>query len=142
MSADGAGGDLDVEVGGDGVCRITLDRPTAKHALTVAMRDGIVDAIRAGRADPAVRAFLIRSTGDAFCAGMDLSASTVSQAGTLRSLAVEIEVDPLAGDGSALAAKVSQRLREALGLSVSVTVADAGTLPRFEMKARRFVVEA
>ena len=72
---------LDVDTGSDGVCRITLDRPEAKHALTVAMRDGIVDAVRAGRADPTVRAFLIRSTGDAFCAGMDLSASTVSQAG-------------------------------------------------------------
>lgn len=72
---------LHVETGTDGVCRITLDRPEAKHALTVAMRDGIVDAIRVGRADPAVRAFLIRATGDAFCAGMDLSASTVAQAG-------------------------------------------------------------
>ncbi len=73
---------LRVETGSDGVCRITLDRPEAKHALTVAMRDGIVDAVRAGRADPTVRAFLIQATGDAFCAGMDLSASTVAQAGT------------------------------------------------------------
>ncbi len=72
---------LHVENGADGVCRITLDRPEAKHALTVAMRDGIVDALRAGRTDPAVRAFLLRATGDAFCAGMDLSASTVAQAG-------------------------------------------------------------
>jgi phenylacetate-coenzyme A ligase PaaK-like adenylate-forming protein len=37
--------------------------------------------------------------------------------------------------------RVSERLREALGLSVRVQVAEAGTLPRFEMKARRFVVE-
>lgn len=72
---------LQVETGPDGVCRITLDRPEAKHALTVAMRDGIVDTIRAARADPNVRALLIRATGDAFCAGMDLSASTVAQAG-------------------------------------------------------------
>jgi 2-(1,2-epoxy-1,2-dihydrophenyl)acetyl-CoA isomerase len=72
---------LRVETGDDGVCRITLDRPDAKHALTVEMRDGIVDALRAGRADPAVRAFLLRATGDAFCAGMDLGASTVAQAG-------------------------------------------------------------
>ncbi len=73
---------LHVETGADGVCRITLDRPEAKHALTVAMRDGIVDALRAGRTDPDVRAFLLRATGDAFCAGMDLSASTVAHAGT------------------------------------------------------------
>jgi len=70
-----------VETGGDGVLRITLDRPEAKHALTVEMRDTIVDALRDGRADPTVRAFLLTGTGDAFCAGMDLSASTVAQAG-------------------------------------------------------------
>ncbi len=68
---------VNVETTSAGVCVITLDRPEAKHALTVEMRDLITDALRAGRADPAVRSFLITSTGDAFCAGMDLGASTV-----------------------------------------------------------------
>jgi 2-(1,2-epoxy-1,2-dihydrophenyl)acetyl-CoA isomerase len=71
-----------VETGDDGVRRITLDRPEAKHALTVEMRDAITDALRSGRADPSVRAFLITATGDAFCAGMDLGASTVAAAGS------------------------------------------------------------
>ena len=61
------------------MCRITLDRPEAKHALTPEMRDTITDAVRRGRTDPAVRAFLITATGDAFCAGMDLTASTVAR---------------------------------------------------------------
>lgn len=73
---------VQVETTGAGVCVITLDRPEAKHALTPDMRDTITDALRAGRTDPGVRAFLITSTGDAFCAGMDLTASTVAQAGT------------------------------------------------------------
>src|SRR5690349_7872588 len=64
-----------------GVRTITLDRPEAKHALTPEMRDTITDAVRSGRVDPKVRAFLITSTGDAFCSGMDLTASTVAQAG-------------------------------------------------------------
>jgi 2-(1,2-epoxy-1,2-dihydrophenyl)acetyl-CoA isomerase len=71
-----------VERRGDGVGRITLDRPDAKNALTIEMRDGIVDAVREFRTDDAVRAVLITGTGDAFCAGMDLSASTVAQAGS------------------------------------------------------------
>jgi 2-(1,2-epoxy-1,2-dihydrophenyl)acetyl-CoA isomerase len=71
-----------VETGTDHVCRVTLDRPEAKNALTVEMRDGIVDAVRTARADPAVRALLITGTGDAFCAGMDLRASTVAAAGS------------------------------------------------------------
>jgi len=70
-----------VERGDDGVATIILDRPEAKNALTVEMRDGIVDAVRASRADPDVRCLLISGVGDAFCAGMDLGASTVAQAG-------------------------------------------------------------
>jgi 2-(1,2-epoxy-1,2-dihydrophenyl)acetyl-CoA isomerase len=69
------------EVGDDHVGRITLDRPEAKNALTVEMRDDLVDVIRRARDDDAVRALLITGVDDSFCAGMDLRASTVSQAG-------------------------------------------------------------
>jgi 2-(1,2-epoxy-1,2-dihydrophenyl)acetyl-CoA isomerase len=65
----------------DGVQRITLNRPDARNALTIAMRDGITDAVRAARSDPAVRCVVLASSSDAFCSGMDLSASTVMQAG-------------------------------------------------------------
>ena len=57
------------------------------------------------------------------------------------SIRVELEVGP-AGDTAGAAAKVALQLREALGLTVPVHVVQAGTLPRFEMKAVRFVVEA
>jgi 2-(1,2-epoxy-1,2-dihydrophenyl)acetyl-CoA isomerase len=73
--------DLRIERDLDGVGRIVLDRPEAKNALTIGMRDGIIEAIREFRADPKVRAIVVTGEGDAFCAGMDLSASTVSQAG-------------------------------------------------------------
>ena len=73
--------ELRVERDVDGVGRIVLDRPDAKNALTIGMRDGIIDAVREFRADPKVRAVLVTGEGDAFCAGMDLSASTVAQAG-------------------------------------------------------------
>jgi 2-(1,2-epoxy-1,2-dihydrophenyl)acetyl-CoA isomerase len=73
--------DLRVERDVDGVGQIILDRPEAKNALTAGMRDGIIQAVREFRADPLVRAILITGEGDAFCAGMDLSASTVTKAG-------------------------------------------------------------
>ena len=72
---------LRVETGADHVCRVILERPEAKNALTVEMRDQLVDTVRAARADADVRALLITGRGDAFCAGMDLGASTVAQAG-------------------------------------------------------------
>jgi phenylacetate-CoA ligase len=68
--------------------------------------------------------------------------SVVTRQGSMRSLRLEIEVAPELVDNSAVASKVAYHLREALGLSVNVQVVEPGALPRFEMKANRFVVEA
>src|SRR2546421_2236951 len=70
-----------VETGVDGIATIVLDRAEAKNALTVEMRDDLLAAVRSCRTDPTVRAVLLTGAGDSFCAGMDLRASTVSQAG-------------------------------------------------------------
>jgi 2-(1,2-epoxy-1,2-dihydrophenyl)acetyl-CoA isomerase len=70
------------EVGDDHVGRITLDRPEARNALTVEMRDDLVAAVRSARSNGQVRSVLITGVGDSFCAGMDLRAATVSQVGT------------------------------------------------------------
>ncbi len=69
------------EVGEDSVARLVLDRPEAKNALTVEMRDEIVARVRQARADPDVRCLMITGVGDAFCAGMDLRQSTVADSG-------------------------------------------------------------
>ena len=68
--------------------------------------------------------------------------SVVSRQGSMRSLRLEIEVAPEFEDSNAVASRVAYHLREALGLSVNVQVVESGTLPRFEMKANRFVVES
>jgi len=67
--------------------------------------------------------------------------STVRETGTLRSLTVEIEPGEVHAAAGDLAASVARRLKEALGLTTPVTVVAPASLPRFEMKARRFVVE-
>ena len=67
--------------------------------------------------------------------------STVSRSHEMRSLSLEIEPAPGAPGPEALAAAVGKRIREALGLTVPVRAVESRTLPRFEMKARRFVVE-
>ena len=65
--------------------------------------------------------------------------ATVAQVGPMRSLSLELEPNGSVLDRKALAAQVRERLREALGLTVPVQVVDPGSLPRFEMKARRLV---
>jgi phenylacetate-CoA ligase len=68
--------------------------------------------------------------------------SIVSSHGALRSLRLEIELAPDVVDTARVAAHLAHELREALGLNVPVQAVPAGALPRFEMKASRFIVEA
>ena len=64
-----------------GVATITLNRPEAKNALSVPMRDALLRIVRECRASDDVRALLITGAGGAFCAGMDLGASSAARAG-------------------------------------------------------------
>ena len=59
---------------------------------------------------------------------------------TVRSMTeirIEIEPEPAAGEG--LAHHLESALRDALGLRIPVHIVGTGTLPRFEMKAKRWV---
>ncbi|MSR42782.1 MAG: phenylacetate--CoA ligase family protein [Pedosphaera sp.] len=58
----------------------------------------------------------------------------------LAELSVEIESAP-GTDGPALAAQLAERFHHAFALRVPVAIVPAGALPRFEMKARRWVKE-
>lgn len=70
--------------------------------------------------------------------------TTVTAPGAMRSLTVDVELAPQIPLGTDAAehivARVARDLREALGLSVQVRAVEPETLPRFEMKASRFVV--
>jgi 2-(1,2-epoxy-1,2-dihydrophenyl)acetyl-CoA isomerase len=69
------------DVGDDHVARLVLDRPEAKNALSVEMRDDLVACVKRARSDRQVRSLLVTGVGDSFCAGMDLRQSTVGSSG-------------------------------------------------------------
>ena len=56
----------------DAIATITLDRPDALNALTVAMKRELLSAFRSVGQDPAVRVAILTGAGRAFCAGQDL----------------------------------------------------------------------
>jgi enoyl-CoA hydratase len=57
------------------LCLVTLDRPAALNALTLAMVDGLDALLRAAASDPGVAAVAVRGAGGrAFCAGGDVRA--------------------------------------------------------------------
>jgi phenylacetate-CoA ligase len=78
--------------------------------------------------------------------------STVTHQNAMRALALEIELLPSAterasgagenaGENAGLRTALAQQLREALGLTIPIQIVPPGTLPQFDMKSRRFVVE-
>ena len=56
------------------VATLTLDRPEVLNAWDTAMREEVVDVLRAFEADPTVGAIVVTGAGErAFCAGQDLN---------------------------------------------------------------------
>ena len=63
---------LRVEIDGP-VATLTLDRPEALNALTVAVKVALREALESIAADRAVRVVILTGAGRAFCAGQDLA---------------------------------------------------------------------
>jgi enoyl-CoA hydratase/carnithine racemase len=56
----------------DGIVRLTLNRPRARNALSLAMMEALLGALETIRADPAARVVILAGAGPGFCAGHDL----------------------------------------------------------------------
>jgi hypothetical protein len=57
----------------EGIATITMNRPEKRNAMTFAMLDAFLDAVRRAGEDGAARAVIVTGAGGAFCAGTDLS---------------------------------------------------------------------
>lgn len=64
---------------------------------------------------------------------------TIAHEREMRTLAIELELAPDAAKDATVAA-VEQRIQDSLGLRPDLRLAPTGSLPRFELKARRFHV--
>jgi len=56
-----------------GVCEVRLNRPEKRNALTAAMYNALVEALRGAEADDTVRVVLVSGAGANFSAGNDLN---------------------------------------------------------------------
>ena len=73
---------------------ITLDRPTALNALTMAMISEVESLARRAEADPAVFAICITGEGRGFCAGLDMSALADHASGNAPPTSAEARAHP------------------------------------------------
>jgi len=55
-----------------GVVRLTMNRPTARNALSIALMAELIEALRRAGNDPQSRVVVIAGAGPGFCAGHDL----------------------------------------------------------------------
>ena len=65
----------------------------------------------------------------------------ITRKNSLTELQIEVEPTATCGDVMMLTARIGQAFETALALRVPVNVVAPGTLPRFEMKAKRWVLE-
>lgn len=66
--------------------------------------------------------------------------ATLRRTGDLAELALEVEPTGACGDGDGLCDRIAGELRDAFALRVPVALAPADGLPRFEMKAKRWII--
>jgi len=66
-----------------GVATITLNRPQSLNAFVPQMNQEVLEALKDGERDQAVRCLMITGAGRAFCAGQDLKGRTPEQKGSL-----------------------------------------------------------
>jgi 2-(1,2-epoxy-1,2-dihydrophenyl)acetyl-CoA isomerase len=59
------------------IATITLNRPQALNAMTLALMDDVNDAFDKAAADPDVRVIVLTGSGRGFCSGADLATSTM-----------------------------------------------------------------
>jgi enoyl-CoA hydratase len=58
----------------EGWAELVLNRPERRNAIDGALAHGMLEALDAVRADPTLRALVLRGAGGAFCSGLDLKA--------------------------------------------------------------------
>jgi 2-(1,2-epoxy-1,2-dihydrophenyl)acetyl-CoA isomerase len=130
----------------DGVVTLTLDRPDALNALTVPLKEALLEAFRSIATDRAVRAVVLTGAGRAFCAGQDLRERTEPEALPLAD-EIRARYNPLiramraldkpivgaingvaAGAGASLAFACDNRLASA-GASFLLAIGRVGLIP-------------
>jgi methylglutaconyl-CoA hydratase len=73
---------------GDGVARITLNRPDKRNALNAELIGEVKDAVERASADESARVVLITGAGKDFCSGADLTAlRRISEATVMENVA-------------------------------------------------------
>ena len=73
----------------DGVLTLTLNRPDARNAMSLAMNQALQQQLAAAEFDPAVRCIVLTGAGKGFCAGGDVKGMAARGEGTASTLTLD-----------------------------------------------------
>ncbi len=63
----------------DRIIFLTLNRPERRNALTIELMSELTTAVEQAGVDPKQRVLILRGAGKAFCAGLDLNETTITE---------------------------------------------------------------
>ena len=122
------------------VVQVAASVPCACGTHELALEGGILGrtddmlVVRGVNVYPSAIEQIVRS-----CGGVAEYRVEIHTSRTLPELNVQVEPSPDCADGATLANRLEASMRTAFNLRVSVSVVPGGQLPRFEMKAQRWV---
>lgn len=73
----------------EGVLTLTLNRPEARNAMSLAMNQALEAQLAAAELDPRVRCIVLTGAGKGFCAGGDVKGMAASGDGTVGALTID-----------------------------------------------------
>ena len=134
-----------------------LGSPLLRYRTGDLVRSALDTVCECGRSELALEGGILGRTDDMVCVrGVNLYPSAVEEilrthggvgeyqvqvdsASTLPEVSIKVEALPTVSDLAALAHELESALQTAFNLRIPVTVVPQGSLPRFEMKAQRWV---
>jgi phenylacetate-CoA ligase len=134
-----------------------LGSPLLRYRTGDLVRAALDTVCECGRSELALEGGILGRTDDMVCVrGVNLYPSAVEEilrahggvaeyqvqvdtASTLPEITIKVEPLPMVSDLAALAHQLESALQTAFSLRIPVTVVPQGSLPRFEMKAQRWV---
>jgi methylglutaconyl-CoA hydratase len=109
-----------------GVATITLDSPHNRNALSQQLTGELLAHLEAADADDAVRAILIRSAGEVFCSGADLSEATTVGMGVGAQRMVDVQRAIVAGTKPVVAQIAGPVRAGGIGIVAAADISLAG----------------
>jgi methylglutaconyl-CoA hydratase len=109
-----------------GLATITLDSPHNRNALSQQLTGELLAHLEAADADDAVRAILIRSAGEVFCSGADLSEATTVGMGVGAQRMVDVQRAIVAGTKPVVARIAGPVRAGGIGIVAAADISLAG----------------